>query len=141
MGAFKNFPKKVSRIFLSSSFRMFPVVEQIYILYIHCTLPYLRESLKGLSGGVGGERTRSNIILGHLRTGLYTNMIVLEPQLYSITSHYMDGARTMSNMHGPSMRSCMVSIWANYTLCIHNSGMSVEPADSWFWESCVRLRL
>ena len=58
-------------------------VEQIYILYIHCTLPYLgrRISLKSVDGG--GERTRSDIILGRLRTGIYTNMMVRTDHVWS----------------------------------------------------------
>jgi len=59
-------------------------VEQIYIFYIYIVL-YLTlvgvESLK--SGGGCGRRTRSDIILGRLRTGICTNMMVRTDHVWS----------------------------------------------------------
>jgi len=55
-----------------------------YIFYIYIVL-YLtlvgELSLKSV--GDGGERTRSNIILGRLRTGIYTNMMVRTDHVWS----------------------------------------------------------
>jgi len=60
-------------------------VEQWYILYTHSTLPYLGESFDGVERGHGGSgmRTRSDIILGRLRTCIYTNMIVRTDHVWS----------------------------------------------------------
>ena len=60
------------------------IVEQRYILYTHDTLPYLGKSNDSLNRRHGGgERARSDIILGRLRTGIYTNMMVRTDHVWS----------------------------------------------------------
>jgi len=44
-----------------------------------------------------------------LRIGLYTNLMNRCHNYTVVTSHRTDSAWTMSNVHGPSMKSCVVS--------------------------------
>jgi len=90
-------------------------VEQIYILYIHCTLPYLGRNLSLKSDGDGGERTRSDIILGRLRTGIYTNMMVRTDHVWFCLVDRKDQAAHLYR--------------ADYTSWYRNTGSAV----SWVW--------
>ena len=53
----------------------------IFYIYIVLYLTLVGVSLKSVDGG--GERTRSDIILGRLRTGIYTNMMVRTDHVWS----------------------------------------------------------
>jgi len=53
----------------------------IFYIYIVLYLTLVGASLKSVD--VSGERTRSDIILGRLRTGIYTNMMVRTDHVWS----------------------------------------------------------
>jgi len=61
--------------------RVLVLSKYIFYIYIVLYLTLLGASLKSVDGS--GERTRSDIILGRLRTGIYTNMMVRTDHVWS----------------------------------------------------------
>ena len=77
----KKRPRRVATVNTIVERRRRLLSKYIFYIYIVLYLTLVGASLKSVD--VSGERTRSDIILGRLRTGIYTNMMVRTDHVWS----------------------------------------------------------